>query len=152
MICTPIMLVNLASESVKLLLLQFLLCFLHIWQLILLPTAEVIFLPLYLSVSFYFYPTGEWHIGLPFNELHVLRCSLRVAMWRLIQKQTYFQSVSCCKAMVISRSLKVWHFQILAPFGFCTTRHITKIVVIALEIKSPYLSILSCSVFLLSFS
>lgn len=117
--------------------------FLHIWQLILLPTAEVIFLPLYLSVSFYFYPTEEWLIGLPFNELHVLQCSLRVAMWGLIQKQTYFKSVSCCKAMVISRSLKIWHFQILAPVRFCITRHITKIVVIALEIKSPYLSILS---------
>ena len=100
-------------------------------------------MPLYLSVSFYFYPTEEWVIGLPFNKLHVLQCSLRVAMWRLIQKQTYFKSVSCCKAMVISRSLKIWHFQNLALVGFCITRHITKIVVIALETKSPYLSILS---------
>lgn len=137
------MLVNLASESVKLL-----------------ATSVSIMFFAYLTINTATYCWSNF-LAIIFVQFHsifiplgsdTLACHLTSFMsfdavsewlWRLIQKQTYFQSVSCCKAMVISRSLKVWHSQILAPFGFCMTRHSTKIVVIALEIKSPYLSILS---------
>ena len=65
---------------------------------------------------FYFYPTGEGLTGVSFDKLPDSQHSPEV-VYEKTEKQTHLKSVSCYKAMVIARMLRV-HFQILAPDGY----------------------------------
>lgn len=127
---------------------------------LLLPTAELnkISCRLCLSVPFYFYLSGEWLIGLSVNKLHVPQCHPIRLMWRLIHKQTHFEPVYCCKAMVLSRIFNVIIFKLLSQMntksvllGWFWQMDIllNNVVAFALEIKShkSYLSNLSVLLF-----